>query len=336
MGLTVNIGSDGRISPSGTNVIIPNRNAGVGDIVIMNANRDIKVISCGTYSAASLPTGYVAYGVIYGFVNRMARIVALTEVSRRWTMAASDAGSEASSGSDNVNGGYPVAGSTVGGGENMMRNGKKYYHVGMNMNSLMQNSYTGGSTIDHPSGAWGPEAVMSKANFEALTAGAGNAKDIYGTWENYIRQTMAVRNPGSVFAAHDSTHKIHEQGKWNTYLLGQYTKAAPDENTQGGTPCWYPAANYCFNYYVSGAGETAADHNWWLPSMEELLDLMTDEHWEKVNACGATTIANRANRWSSVRNSAVDAWYFNGNGFSSNGSVRGARAVRAVSLLKLV
>jgi hypothetical protein len=328
--------STGRVIPKGSNVLIPASNAGIGDVVLMNSNRAVKIIGWGTYASGSLPSGYVAYGVIYGFVNGMARIVALSEVSRRWTMAASDTGSESATGDTNVSGGYPVAGSTVGSGKNVMRNGIKTTNVGMNLNSLMQNSYTGANTILHPTAAWDASHVMSKANFDALTAGGGNAKDLYGTWENYVRQTLAIRNPGSCFTAHDSDHKVHEQGKWNTYLLGQYTKASPDPNSQGGTPCWYPAANYCYNYYVSGAGETASSHNWWLSSMDELLDLMTDAHWSKVNTCGATTLSNRAHRWSSVRNSATSAWYFNRYGFCNFNSVRYAFTARPVTLLKLV
>ena len=216
-----------------------------------------------------------------------------------------------------------------------MRNGGKTTYVGMNLNSLMQNSYTGGTSILHPAAAWGAEQVMSKSNFNGLSAGSGNAKTLYGTWENYVRQVMAIRNPGSCFAAHDSDHKVHEQGKWNTYLLGQYTKASPDSNTTGGTACWYPAANYCYNYYVSGAGESASDHNWWLPSMDELFDLMVDPHWKKVNTCGATTLNNRDYRWSSIRYSAVYAWRYSSGGFCDYGSVRSAFTTRAVSLLSL-
>ena len=335
----------GRVIPKGTNVIIPPESAGIGDIVFCKSGADpqvasnLRVIGWGTTNNANITiddSTYVPYGVIYGFVNGMARVVALTETSRRLTMAASDSGSESATGDTNVSGGYPVADSTVGGGNNAMRNGKKTTYVGMNLNSLMQNDYMGGNTIVHPGTAWGAEQIMSKANFEALDAGAGNAKTLYVTWENYVRQVMAVRNPGSCFTAHDSEHKVHEQGKWNTYLLGRYTKSSPDSNSQGDAACWYPAANYCFNYYVSGTGETAGNHNWWLPSMDELLDLMIDDHWRKVNTCGATTLSNRATRWSSVRNSATGAWLFSYLGFCNNGYVRYALAVRAVTLLKLV
>ena len=318
-----------------TNVIIPNANAGIGDVVLMDSSRNIKIVACGTYSSSGLPSGYTAYGVIFGFVNGMARIVSMpaTELSYRWGMLASDTGNPQSTGSDSINCGYPVAGSTIGGDTNVMRNGKKATNVSMNLNSIMQNSYIGGNTIVHPEAAWGAEKVMSKANFDALTAGGDNAKTLYGTWENYLRQTLAVRNPGSCFAAHDSDHKVHEQGKWNTFLLGQYTAANPDPNTSGSGACWYPAANYCYNYYVSGCGEAAADHNWWLPSMDELLDLMCDAHWSRVKL--STSLNNRAHRWSSIRHSAAYAWSFLGYGFSNGYDVGYAFAARPVTLLKI-
>ena len=336
--MSISIDSNGRVDTGRKNVIIPPENAGVGDLILKNSNGDVKIVGWGTYDSSNLPSGFVAYGVIYGFVNGMARIVALSEVTRCWTMDASASGDGSSTQPANINGGYDLAGSTVGGGTNRMRNGQPATtYVGMNLDSLMQNAYQGENTILHPSAAWDAEQVMSKANFNALTAGGDNAKTLYGTWENYVRQIMAIRNPGSCFTAHDSDHKVHEQGKWNTYLLGRYTKSNPDSNTSGGTACWYPAANYCFNYYVSGAGETAASHNWWLPSMDELLDLMVDDHWSKVNTCGATTLGNRADRWSSIRCSAYGAWICSAIGISDNGDyVRFAGvAVRPVSLLKL-
>lgn len=322
-----------------TNVIIPNANAGIGDVVLMDSSRNIKIVACGTYSSSGLPSGYTAYGVIFGFVNGMARIVAMSEASYRWAMLASDTGNPQETGSGTINCGYPVKDSTIGGDANVMRNGKKTTNVSMNLNSIMQNQYTGGTSPSegydplHPNAAWGLEQVMSKANFDALTAGQDNAKTLYGTWENYLRQTLAIRNPGSCFAAHDADHKVHEQGKWNTFLLGQYTKDNPDTDSQNTGDCWYPAANYCFNYYVSGCGEAAANHNWWLPSMDELLDLMCDAHWSRVKL--STSLNNRAGRWSSLRYSATYAWFFSYRGFSDRGNVRYAWTARPVTLLKI-
>ena len=111
--MSISIDTNGRVVTGRTNVIIPPENAGVGDIILKNSNGDVKIVGWGTYSSTGLPSGFKAYGVIYGFVNGMARVVALEEEARRWTMAASDTGSPSSSGSDNVNGGYDVQPSTV-------------------------------------------------------------------------------------------------------------------------------------------------------------------------------------------------------------------------------
>ena len=344
--MSISIDTNGRVVTGRTNVVIPPENAGVGDLVYCKASADpkvasnLKVIGWGTVSNANNITidsvTYVLYSVIFGFCNGMAYVVAKEEVTRRWSMLASDTGSEASSGSTSLNSGYQLVGSTISTNNNIIRNGAKGTYAGMNLNSLMQNSYTGANTILHPTAAWGPSVVMSKANFDALALGGGNAKDLYGTWENYVRQTMCIVNPGSCFAATDGDRKPHEQGKWNTYLLGQYTKTSPDTNANNTGDCWYPAANYCYNYAVSGTGESASSHNWWLPSMFELRMLMADEHWSKVNTCGATTLNNRLDRWSSIRCFAAEAWDYAALGWSDYDGTRYAYTARPVTLLKLI
>ena len=355
----------------GTAVVIPPANAGVGDIIYCKSGADpqdasnLKVIGHGTVSNANNLTidgnTYISYGVIYGFVNGYARVVAIkNEGGNAITNASGYNASSNPNGETNrkfVEGvsltvssslypkcAYDLASSTVSGSVNAMRNGKKAYYVSMNLNSIMQNSYTGANTIIHPNAAWGAAEVMSKANFDALTAGNGNAKDLYGTWENYLKQTLAVSNPGSCFMATDGDRKPHELGKWNTYLLGRYSTSNPDKNvsTQTGTGdfsqdgVYYPAAQYCYEYAVSGTGETSAKHNWWLPSMNELKDLMMDAHWKKVNTCGATTLGNRSGRWSSVRGSTVDFWDGYSDGFCDDDSVYYSFTARPVTLLKLV
>ena len=336
---------------NGTAVVIPPANAGVGDIIYCKSGADpqdasnLKVIGHGTVSNANNLTidgnTYIAYGVIYGFVNGYARVTALTEASKKFVEGVSLTVSS----SLYPKCAYDLASSTVSGSVNAMRNGKKAYYVSMNLNSIMQNSYTGANTIIHPNAAWGAAEVMSKANFDALTAGNGNAKDLYGTWENYLKQTLAVSNPGSCFMATDGDRKPHELGKWNTYLLGRYSTSNPDKNvsTQTGTGdfsqdgVYYPAAQYCYEYAVSGTGETSAKHNWWLPSMNELKDLMMDAHWKKVNTCGATTLGNRSDRWSSVRYSTVGFWYYDAYGFClDHRYVYVSLTARPVTLLKLV
>lgn len=327
----------GRVLPKGTNVIIPPQSAGWGDVVLMNSNRDIRIVGWGTYNASSLPSGFVAYGVIYGFINGMAMVVALEERLLRWAMAgpSSDSGAPTSSGSSEPTVSRTTA--TITGGK--MRNGNTHLYAGMNLNSLLQNSYSGENTILHPSAAWDVNAVMSRANFDALTISASNAKGLYGTYENYVRQTLAINGaPGTVFGFHDSGIKVHEQGKINTLQLGIYgpgsgTYASEYPGALDGN-IWYPAANYCYNYKVSGAGDVAG--NWWLHSMFELTELMADAHWSKVNTCGATTLSNRVIRWCSILRSGTSAWCYAASGHSDRNDLRYALRARPVTLLKLV
>ena len=320
----------------GTNVEIPAKNAGIGDIVLLDSSRNIKVIGHGTYDATSLPAGYVTYGVIYGFVNGLARIVALEDVNRRFAMLASDTGDESVTGADSINAAYQLASSQVGTNKNTIRNGNTTTYAMISLNVAKSYNWTGDNTIIHPTAAAPAEKVMSRANFEALPLGGGNARDLYGTYENYLSQCLAVCNPGSYFMATDGDRKPHEQGRWNTILIGAYTKANPDPNAQGTGPCWYPAANYCYNYFVSGAGEAAADHNWWLPSMNEMFDLMIDEHLLKVNTSGATTISDNSGRYSSIRSNNANVCCFrSASGISYSYNMRYAYRVRPVTILKL-
>lgn len=350
MALTVTgVDANGRIT-TGTavtvsaGILIPPENAGVGDIVFCKSGADpqnpdnLRIIGWGTTSNANITisgTTYVPYGVIYGFVNGMAMIAALAEKGLRWAIAGSSENPE-STGSSEPSVSRTTAITTGG----RMRNGNVHTYTAMNLNSLLKNSYTGANTILHPSAVWGADVVMSRANFEALTPSPSNAKGLYGTYENYVRQTMAVNGvPGTVFGFHDTGIKIHEQGKYNTLQLGiygpgsgTYASAYPGSQDDGK---WYPAANYCYNYAVSGVDESGK-HNWWLPSMFELRELMADDHWRKVNTCGAATLDNRAHRWSSIRYLTPLAWLFSLSGCSSLDYFRNAFPTRAVSLLKLV
>ena len=358
--------------------LIPPENAGVGDIVYCKQNADpkeleqieepsgsgikryrpknLKIIGWGTVSNSNNITigssndTYVCYGVIYGFVNGMARIAALSETGLRWAMygPGTDTTAPTTSGGDGTN--PTVSRTTAIATGGLMRNGKTATYAGMNLSSLMQNSYAGtvSSNLLHPSAAWDTSVMWSKSVFENTTTYPdasytylAEARQIYGTWENYVRQTMAVQGaPGTVFGFHDSGVKIHEQGRYNTSLLGiygpvsgAYASTYPGDSLDNNI--WYPAANYCYNYAVSGVSESGK-HNWWLPSMHELYDLMTDEHWRKVNTCGTTTLNNRADRWSSVRYGSSYAWYFSGYGFSYNSYFRSAFTSRPVSLLQIV
>ena len=91
-----------------------------------------------------------------------------------------------------------------------------------------------------------------------------------------------------------------------------------------------PAANYCYNV------DTVAlpKGNWYLPTVEDLTDLLriimygtngsvnSDPINKTLAAMGGNTISNGSNLWSCCRHSSVNAWYaYGGCGFCSNYSL---------------
>lgn len=298
--MSISIGTDGRVVTGKKNVVVPPECAGVGDIVFLDSNRNMYIIACGTYNsstiASAIGSGYAIYGVIFGFINGMARVMSKSPYSRKFTEGVSFT----TSSSVAPICAQDIAGSVVPAGGLSMRNGVKTpYYTAMDVDKLMA-STTPASTSPalHPSACYGTGTIYSKAAFDALVAGNGNAKDVYTTYRNYMCQTIAVRGSGSPFMAHDSNHKFFEQGKWNTYLLGRYTTSDPDTNISAygsqtadiSSGAYYPAAQSCFNHYEAGCGEVATDHNWWLPTMDELFDIVSNG--TKITESGALTVSS--------------------------------------------
>jgi len=292
--------ANGRITPKGTNVVIPPESAGIGDLVYKSGST-YKVIGRGTASATTISIGgtsYTLYGAIYGFVNGEAMIVApnAAETTKAW-------------------GSYPSGAPTIGAGKVLMRNGLKTdYYAQMNTKRQMaSDSYRGtaGSNV-HPTAAYNG-GVMTESTFNSSAA----AKAIYGTWWNYLRQTLRVNGaPGSPFGAVASGVKVHEFGRYmgRTYF-GSST---------------YTAGYYCYTYNEGGG-------TWWLPSMFELAELMIDEHLDKVNENSAIlSVDNGAIRWSCVLSSSTYAWIYDNAGMSSYYAFSYSFTVRPVTLLKLV
>lgn len=299
MALTITgIGADGRIAPKGTNVLVPNASAGIGDLIFKSGST-IKVIARGTASGTSISIGgstYTLYGCIYGFTNGEAMVVApnAAETSAAW-------------------GSYPSGAPTFGTSPRM-RNGNS--HTYAQMNTARNSGYiTGGSSA--------PVTLASAYQATSLTSSsfAGSAaadiKKRYSTWLEYIRQTLRVNGaPGTPFGAVGDGCKVHEFGRWmgRTYFSSSS----------------YPAGYHCYSYNEGGG-------TWWLPSMFELAELMIDEHLDKVNENSAIlSVSNGATRWSCVCLSSSFAWSYHGYGMSDNVGFTGTLAVRPVTLLKLV
>lgn len=305
--------ANGRITPKGTNVVIPPESAGIGDLVYKSGST-IKVIGRGTASAASISIGgstYTLYSCIYGFTNGFAMIVAPNgaETTAYW----------ATSNSPTLPAGTPA----YGGGTVLMRNGKRSTYAQMNTaRQMASDSYRGtaGSNV-HPTAAY-DGGVMTESSFNSNT---NNVKDIYGTWKEYLMQTLRVNGaPGTPFgAAVAGDVKVHEFGRWMTRKLYAQSTSV------------FPAAKACYEY--TGALGTDAAGTWWLPSMYELAELMIDAHLNKVNENSSLlSVSVSAARWSCVRLSAGNAWAYSVNGVSYSAGFAGYQlAVRPVTLLKL-
>ena len=306
MGLAVTgFDANGRITPKGSNIVVPPQSAGIGDLIFKSGST-VKVIARGTASGTTISIGgssYTLYGAIYGFVNGEAMVVApnAAETSKAW-------------------GSYPSGAPTYGAGTPLMRNGNRtdYY---AQMNTATNQSYiTGGSSA--------PVTLASAYQATSLTsssfAGSASAdiKKRYGTWWEYIRQTLRVNGaPGTPFGAVGGGCKVHEFGRWmgRTYF----------------TSSSFPAGYYCYHDYPASLNE--ADGTWWLPSMFELAELMIDEHLNKVNEnSGILSVSAGATRWSCVCDSSSDAWYYSVYGMSVVRGFSSSSTVRPVTLLRLV
>ena len=302
----------GRVIPKGTNVLIPKENAGIGDLVYKNG-ANIRIIGRGTANATSITIGivtYTLYGVIYGFVAGMAMVAAPGETSEYWA----------------ASGVSCTVGPEYGGDTPLMRNGRK--HIYAQMNTAQNANYIkGGSSAPVTlASAYLTTSLTGDSDFNALAA-ASEIKNKYGSWTEYIRQTLRVNGaPGTPFGAtytdNGNVVKVHEFGRWMTRKV--YTTTLTPEN--------FPAIKHCYEYGEGGGV-------WWLPSMFELAELMIDEHLTLVrqNAGIITDINTSSDRWSCVRASSGYAWAYRNYGVSDyNGFSGNPFTVRPVTLLKLV
>lgn len=309
MGLSVTgFDANGRITPKGSNIVVPPQSAGIGDLIFKSGST-VKVIARGTASGTTISIGgssYTLYGAIYGFTNGFAMIVAPNgaETSAYW----------ATSNSPTLPSGTPE----YGGGTVLMRNGKLCTYAQMNTaRQMASDSYRGtaGSNV-HPTAAY-DGGVMTESSFNSNT---NSVKNNYGTWKEYLMQTLRVNGaPGTPFgAAVSGDVKVHEFGRWMTRKLYAQSSSV------------FPAAKHCYEYTPGGG-------TWWLPSMFELAELMIDDHLNKINENSSLlSVSVGVGRWSCVRYSSGNAWYYDRGGISGYaGFANYQLAVRPVTLLKL-
>lgn len=301
MGLNVTgLDSNGRITPKGSNIVIPPESAGIGDLIYKSGST-VKVIARGTASGTTISIGgssYTLYGCIYGFVNGEAMVVAPNagETSATW-------------------GSYPSGAPTYGDGTPLMRNGQRTsYYTQMNT-ATNQNYITNGGSAPVTLASAYQATSLNASNFDS--SASADIKKRYGTWWEYIRQTLRVNGaPGTPFGAVGGGCKVHEFGRWmgKTYFSSSS----------------YPAGYHCYTYNEGGG-------KWWLPSMFELAQLMIDETLNKVNENSAIlSVSAGSYRWSCVLFSGGDAWLYHNVGMSNFASFGGSLAVRPVTLFKLI
>lgn len=292
--------ANGRIIPRGSNVVIPKEMAGIGDLIYKNGS-SIKVIGRGTATSTSISisgTTHSLYGIIYGFVNGEAMVIAPQELGgKQWGAYVS---------------GMPI----VSPGGVLMRNGTKAGAYAQ-MNTARNSGYiTGGSSAPLVLGSAYQATSLSSSSF--ASSASAEIKARYGTWEEYIRQTLRVQGaPGSPFGAVATNVKVHEFGRY----IGR---------TYGGSQASGTALRACYDHNEGGG-------TWWLPSMFELGELMIDEHLNKVNenTAVADSVGTGKARWSCVLYSSGDAWSCDNYGMSDRYGFTYEVAVRPVTLLKL-
>lgn len=214
--------ANGRVTPKGTDIVIPAAGAGVGDLIYKSGS-SVKVIACGTASGSSITkegVTYTLYGAIYGFVNGEAMVVAPNDLGNMTWGAYND--------------GMPI----VSPGGILMRNGVKTSYYAQ-MNTAQNRGYISGGS--------GYNEVLSSA-YQACGAESGfTGTPQHGTFTEYIRQTLRVLGaPGSPFGATATNVKVHEFGRWMAKKFGPNQasgtamRACYDYNEGGGT-WWLPS-----------------------------------------------------------------------------------------------
>ena len=216
--------SNGRVTPRGTNIVIPAAGAGIGDLIYKSGS-SVKVIACGTASGSSITvdgTTYTLYGAIYGFVNGEAMVVAPNDLGVvTW-------------GEYKEGAGMPI----VSLGAVLMRNGVKTSYYAQ-MNTAQNRGYISG-------GSGYPEILGSA--YQACGSESGfSGTPQHGTFTEYIRQTLRVNGaPGSPFGAVATNVKVHEFGRWMAKKFGPNQasgtamRACYDYNEGRGT-WWLPS-----------------------------------------------------------------------------------------------
>ena len=313
-----------------TNVQIPIDNAGIGDAIAIKNNttgEDKSHFICvvGSTVSATAPTGYTWYGSVYGREKGGLMIRSFKPTTAKWASTTADGEVIGTGNNGSLASSHPNVHATTTPNGGNMRNGNGGlwgYILGMSVGEVISrnNVSDNSSTALHPTspfkgnGSW----PMNKATFDLDT---NKAKTIYGTYENYVAQTLPIMKGGQsgVFSK--------RYGKLNTKEMA--TKTA---ETTGHS---FPAAQYCYKLKIT-TSENA--NHWWLPDMYELAVMMSDNSFDKcqyVHSVIGDNTSRAVSRWSSVRYGDTSAWGYYYYGFSGNYDFSYGFTVCPVTLLAL-
>lgn len=302
------------------NTIISLNKASVGDAIAIQSgttgtSSSHFVAVVGSTVSFTPPSGYIWYGVVYGKEKGGLMVAYHTTSSKKWAeyQDTGTYGNIASGASITFNSTVHsnIIDTTVGSGANMMLNGLYTTYVGMSISRVIERCNTSGntSTLLHPLSAYeGSNPPMNKTNFDADTNGA---KSLYGTYENYVAQTLPMLKGSRAGCFR------HRCGWKNTQQLCNYASSRAYIANNSAAYAIFPAADYCHELRVG----SESVYHWWLPDMYELAIMMRDESFAicaaTVAAMGGSYGSAASHRWSSVRYDSTNAWYYYNLGVSS-------------------
>lgn len=307
-----------------------------------------KIFVSGNTATTTAPTGYpICLGVVYGFENGYAKIMAPVSTSKKFSENATNdfaTNNVAAAGIlDNATVKttlpYGLTNDYIGGGSIRVRNGSTMTYCAMNvarikatLASSTATSETSGRLTPNSS-YYGNNKAMNETNFNQDSL----AVAMYGTYDNYIKGMLPVSNgKDSPFSS-----KRHLGYRNTRYLaIGLGSEKGSTTNLISNDTYYHPAANYCYFYDPSTKAEGATTHyGYYLHDMVDLRQIMYDDVLNKVNPSitkiGGNTQSNSASCWSSLRYSPTLAWLFSDLGYSNYSYFRISYVVRAVALLKI-
>ena len=345
----ININTDtNEITYNVKNVVIDNDKAGIGDVVFSSDNPTIdsygvitsavKVISGPTATSDGIPGFTTCLGVIFGFENGYAKIMAPVSTSKKWGENASNDLSSSVTGGTILNSNLPngLTNDYIIGGTIRFRNGSLGTYSVMNVARIIATLASSTATsatsgrLTPNSAYYGSNVALNATNFAADTIAVAT----YQTYENYIRGMLPVPNGKD----NPFSSKRHI-GYRNTKLLAYNGSGKGSTSNLISDSLYYPAANYCYYYTPSTKNEGSTHYGYYLPDMVDLRLMMEDNTYALINktltAISGTIQSNSSGCWSSLRYSTARTWYSDVIGFSISSSFCVSLVVRPVALLKL-